>query len=120
MGLNTLMFKNGTAVIEIFHETFWPDIPENEFEVLTETHPLKYFKYVEKNPAREVNGEVLVDINVKEFNVVLNKAVDWAKEYVEIRGEKGNGRDISFNTLEEVQKLQDKIEMEDPKDYKVK
>merc|ERR1740129_2029348 len=115
-----LMFKNGTSVIEIFHESFWPEIPENEFEELTEEHPLRYFKYVETNPPKEVNGEMLVEINVKKFNVVLNEAANWAKEYVRLRGEKGNGRDLSFNTLAEVQRIQDKIEAEDPKDYKVK
>ena len=44
MGLNTLMFKNGTAVIEIMHESFSPYIPEDEFFELTAEAPFRYFR----------------------------------------------------------------------------
>ena len=76
--------------------------------------------YYEKSPARIENKETLVYINVKEFNVVLNKAIDYAKEYVAWRGDVHNGRDTSFNTIPEVREIQQRIEWEDPEDYKVK
>merc|ERR1711964_209575 len=114
------MFKNGTAVIEIMHESFSPYIPEDEFYELTKDSPFRYYRYYEKSPVVAEKGEKLVYINVKEFNVVLNEAISYAKEFVAWRGDEHNGRDTSFNTIAQVEEIQQRVEWEDPDDYKVK
>jgi len=130
MGMSSLMFNNGTSVVEIFHEDFSsPHIPDDHFEKLIldgdGTH-IFYFKYVETSPLQYVeksppnhSGKLKgFSVNMDRFRIVLHEAITKTREYLDAR--ESTGHELNSNPKKVIEGLKDRIKKENPKDYDVK
>jgi len=119
LGLHSMFFHPGTAIVEIAHSDAHSNVPSHQYEEWTKDQEVNYYRYVSSTTTYPDDG---YELDIDRFREVFQEATGKARSYIKHRPTMSFNKAVTHNrhSQDVIDKTLKRVEDEQIEGYEVK